>query len=210
MLQIQEISSNDDGNYMDDGDNSILITLQYFVQPMSDAFIGLIMHEQVTPGGLIRAVLEHRQHGKMAILVSSVNFTFHDGNTICNDVGIACSGSHKYDTCIRAVVQIDCSAFSQLEYITLIHDECHRTHDDYGDLCTMNNAELEYVYGNMAVDMLFRIQGTISIGEVDSTVGAEVEIADTINTKFDTTINSETDPEVDPNEFCCQIATQQF
>jgi hypothetical protein len=45
----------------------------------------------------------------------------------------------------------------------------------------MNSAELEYVYGNMAVDMLSRIQGTISIDEVDFIVGAEVEIADAIH-----------------------------
>jgi hypothetical protein len=128
MLQIHEISSNDDGNKQIDccsadankyhSDNSILITLRYSIQPMSDAFIGLVMHEQTPSGGLIRAVLEQKQHCKMATLISSVNFTFHDGNAfgndfkICSGVGIACSGSHKYDTCIN-VIYSNCENLEQ-------------------------------------------------------------------------------------------------
>jgi hypothetical protein len=162
---------------------------------------------------------EHNQHDKMATLISSdmyENVTFDDDNAKCNDSkicsgdGITCSASHKYDTCIRTVIHIDCSKLSQLEYITFIHDEYHRTRGDYGDFCTNTSAELEYVYGKMAVDMLCRMQGTISIDEVDSTVGAEIEIADAINTKLDTTVYSENELEVFPNEFCYQLATQQF
>jgi hypothetical protein len=41
------------------------------------------------------------------------------------------------------------------------------------------------LHGTMTLDMLYRIQGSISIDEVDSTVGAEIEIADAMMLQID-------------------------
>jgi hypothetical protein len=80
----------------------------------------------------------------------------------------------------------------------------------YDDLNSISDVELGYVYVMMAVDILCRIQQIVSIDEVDYTGGAEIEIANAVNTRCDTTFYSEHDPEVGPNEFCFQLATQQF
>jgi hypothetical protein len=46
--------------------------------------------------------------------------------------------------------------------------------------------------------------------KVDYTVDTEIEIADAVIMRFNTTVYSERETEVGPNEFCFQLATLQF
>ena len=73
---------------------------------------------------------------------------------------------------------------------------------DYYSLQTILGTLLPLYYnGSLIID---------GDNEVDSTVGAEIAIADAIDPKSDTTVYSENGPDICPNEFCDKLTTQKF